>query len=82
MTVDFNAQSGDTIDIVEGKVEVTYRYPYVIRNDLMQAVSVYVKQRPSQTRQLISLQKNTTTFYDAYMIEEYIIMPTKVSAVR
>ena len=48
----------------------------------MQWVSEYVWQRPSQTRQLISLQKNTATFYDTYTVQEYIILPTKVSAVR
>jgi hypothetical protein len=47
----------------------------------MDGVSHYVSQRPSQTRQLISLQKNTATFYDTYMINDIIVVPTKVAAV-
>ncbi len=78
---DINASSWQQIDILEGKVTVTYRYPYVIWHDLMQWVDSYVKQRPSQTRQLISLQKNTATFYDTYKMQDYIVVPTKVSAV-
>lgn len=78
---EINALSWQKVDILEGKVTVTYRYPYVIWHDLMQWVSEYVKQRPSQTRQLISLQKNTATFYDTYVTQDYIVVPTKVSAV-
>ncbi len=78
---DMNVSSGDAVDVLEGKVTVTFRYPYVIWHDLMQWVSEYVKQRPSQTRQLISLQKNTATFYETYITQDYIVVPTKVSAV-
>ena len=79
---EFNAVSWSSNNTIEWTINVTYRYPYVIRNNLMQWVSEYVWQRPSQTRQLISLQKNTATFYDTYTVQEYIILPTKVSAVR
>lgn len=79
---EFNAASWSSTDTIEWTINVTYRYPYVIWNNLMQWVSEYVWQRPSQTRQLISLQKNTATFYDTYTVQEYIILPTKVSAVR
>lgn len=77
----FNVNSWDQASIVEWEISLTFRYPYVIRQNLMQWVEQYVSQRPSQTRQLISLQKNTATFYDSYTIQDYIILPTKVSAV-
>lgn len=82
MQFSFNATSGDSVEKIDGTINVTYRYPYVIWHNLMEGVSEYVKQRPSQTRQLISLQKNTATFYDSYNIYDYIVLPTKVSAVR
>jgi hypothetical protein len=78
----FNGTSWSSIDTIDWTITVIYRYPYVIRDSLMQWVSEYVWQRPSQTRQLISLQKNTATFYDTYTLQDYIILPTKVSAVR
>jgi hypothetical protein len=77
----YNASSWQKVDILEWKVKVTYRYPYVIWHDLMLGVSEYVSQRPSQTKQLISIQKNTATFYDTYTLQNYIVIPTKVSAV-
>ncbi len=77
-----NAASGSSVENIDATINITYRYPYVIWHNLMQWVSEYVGQRPSQTRQLISLQKNTATFYDSYVIQDYIILPTKVSAVR
>jgi hypothetical protein len=47
----------------------------------MDGVAQYVAQRPSQTKQLISLQKNTVTFYEPYILQNIIVVPTKVSAV-
>lgn len=81
ITFTFNASSWSSVDTIEWEIQVTYRYPYVIWQNLMEWVAEYVWQRPSQTRQLISLQKNTATFYDSYTIQDYIILPTKVSAV-
>ena len=76
-----NWESGDTLDVLEWKIDVVYRYPYIIWNNLLDSIMHYLDQRPSQTRQLISLQKNTTIFYDATTVENLIIIPTKVSAV-
>lgn len=76
-----NANSGDKIDVLNATIDVTYRYPYLIWNDLLQAIMEYLNQRPSQVRQLISLQKNTTIFYDTYNVGDTIIIPTKVIAV-
>ncbi|MEI7478388.1 MAG: hypothetical protein WCJ81_08145 [bacterium] len=76
-----NATPGQKADSVECSMKATYRYPYVIWHDLMQGVQQYVQQRPSQTKQLISLQKNTVTFYKSYPLAEFLIVPTKVSAV-
>lgn len=76
-----NWKSGDKVDVLEWKIDVVYRYPYIIWNNLLDAIMHYLEQRPSQTRQLISLQKNTTIFYDVSTLGELIIIPTKVSAV-
>lgn len=76
-----NAKSGDKVDIVEWKIDVTYRYPYIIWNNLLDSIMYYIDQRPSHTRQLISLQKNTTIFYDTSVVGDMVIIPTKVSAV-
>ncbi len=78
----FNVSSGDVAETIEWTISVQLNYPYVIRWNLMQGVQEYVKQRPSQISEVISLQRNTTTFYDTYTIGEYIIVPTKVSVVR
>lgn len=76
-----NWKSGDKLDVLEWKIDVIFRYPYVIWNNLLDAIMHYLDQRPSQTRQLISLQKNTTIFYDVTTVGDLIIIPTKVSAV-
>lgn len=76
-----NWNSGDKLDVLEWKVDVVYRYPYIIWNNLLDAIMHYLEQRPSETRQLISLQKNTTIFYDVSTIGGLIVIPTKVSAV-
>lgn len=84
--VSFSAKPGDDTSDVEGKLDVTYIVRYFTWQDLQKALKLYLGQRPSQTLDIISMQKNSLTFFPdqnkPITGDRLIVMPTKMSVIR
>jgi len=65
---------------------VNYIVRYFTRTDLKKALDLYLGQRPSQTLDIISMQKNSLTFFadqnKPITGDVLIVMPTKMSVIR
>jgi hypothetical protein len=56
-----------------------------MRDDMINAFSEYMQQRPSEKTQLISIDKNTLTFFSDEEIKENdgtYIVPTKIEVIE
>lgn len=84
--VTFDAQPGQEKAEVQGSIEATYIVRYFTRKELHSALQLYLGQRPSQTLDIISMQKNSLTFFPAQdkpvTGDRVITMPTKMSVIR
>ncbi len=83
--VTFDAQVGDEQTDVEGRIDITYIVRYFTRDNLKEALNEYLGQRPSQTLDIISMQKSSLTFFpDTSTLvtgDTVIVMPTKMSVI-
>lgn len=61
--VSFNAKPGDNVTDVEGKIDVSYIVRYFTWADMRVALKEYLGQRPSETLDIISMQKSSLTFF-------------------
>lgn len=81
----FNANPWDNTSDIEGKIDVTYTVRYFTRTDLQKALKLYLGQRPSETLDIISMQKNSLTFFadqnKPVTGDNLLIMPTKMSVI-
>lgn len=71
--------------ILQGTVNATIHFKYVMREDMINAFSEYMQQRPSEKTQLISIDKNTLTFFSDEEIKENdgtYIVPTKIEVIE
>lgn len=78
-------KSWENTSILKWTIEADIWFIYVTWNDLINAFSEYMKQRPSEKTQLISIDKNTLSFYDDDGISENdgtYIVPTKIEVVE
>lgn len=84
--VTFNAKPGDNITDVEGKIYATYIVRYFTWEDMHKALQKYLGQRPSQTLDIISMQKSSLNFFPdqnkPIQWDQLLIMPTKMSVIR
>ncbi|MBP6910828.1 hypothetical protein KBC03_04540, partial [Patescibacteria group bacterium] len=84
--VSFSAKPGDNTSDVEGKLDATYIVRYFTWNSLQKALKFYLNQRPSQTLDIISMQKNSLTFFPdqnkPITGDNLLVMPTKMSVIR
>lgn len=84
--VSFDAKVGDEKTDVEGRIDVSYVVRYFTWESLQTALKKYLGQRPSQTLDIISMQKSSLTFFPdparAVTGDTIIVMPTKMSVIR
>jgi len=70
---------------IEGKIDVNYIVRYFTRNDMRDALKKYLGQRPSETLDIISMQKSSLTFFPdqnkPITGDQMLRMPTKMSVI-
>lgn len=83
--VSFNAKPGDNVTDVEGKIDVSYIVRYFTWADMRVALKEYLGQRPSETLDIISMQKSSLTFFPdqnkPITWDQLLVMPTKMSVI-
>ncbi len=71
--------------ILNGHIDIHIDFLYIKRPDLIQAFSNYINQRPSDKTKLVSINKNSLSFFEEDWISEKdgtFIVPTKIDIIQ
>ncbi|HRX63801.1 MAG TPA: hypothetical protein P5060_01720 [Candidatus Absconditabacterales bacterium] len=77
--------SGEESAILNGSVEADMLFVYVKWQDIIDAFSNYIQQRPSDKTHLVSIDKNSLVFFDEDEIkveDGTFIIPTKIDIIQ
>ena len=86
-----NQTQGTDTPTVKGTAYVTYTFHYIYRNDLLKALNTYIRERPSEKVQVLSIDKNSIKFIkDTSSFEEWeikkngntLIIATQISIIQ
>lgn len=75
----------ESVAILNWSVDSKISFSYVKRDDLIDAFSSYIQQRPSDKHQLVSINKNSLSFFSDDGISEKdwtFIIPTKIDVIQ
>lgn len=78
-------KSGQNTPLLQWTISAKINFVYITRNDIISAFSEYMAQRPSEKTKLISIDKNTLSFYSDDWITENdgtFIIPTKIEVIQ
>ena len=78
-------QVWEEISVLSGHVDIHLDFFYVKWEDLIQSFSTYINQRPSDKTQLISINKDSLSFFEEDWISEKdgtFIVPTKIDIIQ
>lgn len=77
-------KSWQNSSILKWTIDAEIWFIYVTWNDIINAFSDYMKERPSEKTQLISIDKNTLSFFDdeLSMSDNTYIVPTKIEVIE
>ena len=70
--------------LLKGTVYANMNFSYVTWQDFQNAVNTYTEQRPSDKVEIISVDKNSLTFFndDMKFVDGVYILPTKISLIQ
>ena len=71
--------------MINWTITVEINFIYITRNDLVNAFSKYIQQRPSEKSKFISLDKNSLVFYeeDGSNDNKWVfVVPTKIQVIQ
>ncbi len=70
--------------LISGTIIASIEYEYALWNDIEAMYREYISQRPSSRNTLITIQKNTLTFFDQMNQQQtwQIIIPSRITLVR
>jgi len=76
-------KAGEKIPQVQWTVVARLHFMYIKLDDLLKVVHQYLKQRPSEKVQLITIDTNTLSFFDNLKFHDGVyIVPTKIDAIE
>ena len=84
-SIDIPYKSGQNSSILQWTVTSTINFKYINWQDIINAFSEYMEQRPSDKTQLISIDKSTLAFFTDDWIKENdgtYIVPTKIEVIE
>lgn len=84
-SIDIPYKSWQNSAILKWTVSANINFIYIKREDLINAFSEYMQQRPSDKTQLLSIDKNSLAFFDDDWITETdwtYIVPTKIDVIQ
>ncbi len=76
-------KAGEDTSQVQGTIVARLHFVYIKSKDLLDAVGKYIKQRPSEKVQLVTIDTNTLSFFDNIKFKNGIyVIPTKIDVIQ
>jgi len=84
-SIDIPHEIWEKTSLINWTITVEVNFIYITRNDLVNAFSKYIQQRPSEKSKFISLDKNSLVFYedDGSSDSKWVfVVPTKIQVIQ
>lgn len=76
-------QPGDKTAMLNGHIISRINFLYIKEEDLLNAVNIFVEQRPSEKIEVINIDKNTLTFFEWLKKSDNVYtIPTKIEVIQ